>query len=66
MLSDNIEIVDDTENTMSTITFPLIHNDKAIVYMTNKNNEETLLVLVKKDNDWIIRCKKNIYLRFDD
>jgi hypothetical protein len=66
MLSDNFTIVDDCENKRPAITLPLIYNNKAIVYLTNKNNEETLFVLIKKDNEWIVRCRKNIYLRFDD
>ena len=66
MLSNNIIIVDDKENTKSAITLPLIYNDKAIIYMTNKNNEEQLFVLVKENDEWTIRCRKNIYLRFDD
>ena len=66
MVSDNFKIVTDLENTIPAITLPLIYNDKAIVYLTNKKNEETLFVLVKKNNEWIVRCRKNIYLRFDD
>ena len=66
MVSDNFKIVDDMENIRPAITLPLIYNDKAIVYMTNKKNEETLFVLVKKNNEWIVRCTKNVYLRFDD
>jgi hypothetical protein len=66
MVSDNFKILTDLENTIPAITLPLIYNDKAIVYLTNKKNEETLFVLVKKDNEWIVRCRKNVYLRFDD
>ena len=66
MVSDNFKIVDDLENIRPAITLPMIYNDKAIVYMTNKKNEETLFVLVKKNNEWIVRCTKNVYLRFDD
>jgi len=66
MVSDNFKIVDDLENTVPAITLPLIYNNKAIVYLTNKKNEETLFVLVKKDDEWIVRCTKNVYLRFDD
>jgi|GEM_PF-2647740 len=66
MVSDNFKIVADLENTIPAITLPLIYNDKAIVYLTNKKNEETLFVLVKKNNEWIVRCRKNVYLRFDD
>ena len=66
MVSDNLKILTDLENTIPAITLPLIYNDKAIVYLTNKKNEETLFVLVKKDNEWIVRCRKNVYLRFDD
>jgi hypothetical protein len=66
MVSDNFKIVTDLENTIPAITLPLIYNDKAIVYLTNKKNEETLFVLVKKNNEWIVRCRKNVYLRFDD
>ena len=65
MVSDNFKILTDLENTIPAITLPLIYNDKAIVYLTNKKNEETLFVLVKKDNEWIVRCRKNVYLRFD-
>ncbi|MGO3810905.1 hypothetical protein [Mesonia sp.] len=66
MVSDNINITEDLENTIPAITLPLIYNDKAVVYVTNKKNEETLFVLVKKDNEWVVRCTKNVYLRFDD
>jgi len=66
MVSDNFKIMDDLKNTIPAITLPLIYNDKAIIYLTNKKNEETLFVLVKKDNEWIVRCTKNVYLRFDD
>ena len=66
MVSDNFKIVDDLENTVPAITLPLIYNYKAIVYLTNKKNKETLFVLVKKDDEWIVRCTKNVYLRFDD
>ena len=58
----NFKIVNDPENTIPAITLPLIINDKAIVYLTNKINEETLFLLIKKENEWIIRCeKKYIY-----
>jgi hypothetical protein len=66
MVSDNFKIATDLENTIPAITLPLIYNDKAIVYLTNKKNEETLFVLVKKNDEWIVRCRKNVYLRFDD
>jgi len=66
LINDNILIVDDLSNTHTAITLPLIVNDKAIVYRTNKDNEDTLLVLIKKNGEWEIRCRKNIYLRFDD
>jgi len=66
LLSNNITIVNDTENAKPAITLPLIHNNKAIVYMTNKKNEETLFVLVKEEEEWIVRCTKHIYIRIDD
>ena len=66
MVSDKIKIVEDKNNLKRAITLPLVFNDKAIVYLTNKNNEETLFVLIKKDNEWIVRCRKNLYLRIDD
>lgn len=66
LLSSNITIVDDIEHTKPAITLPLIHNNKAIVYMTNKKNEETLFVLVKEEGEWLVRCAKQMYLRIDD
>lgn len=65
-VTNNIRIVDDLENTKPAITLPLVVNNKAIVYYTNKNNVETLFVLVKLNNKWIVRCRKYLYLRFDD
>lgn len=66
LLCSNITIVDDIEHTKPAITLPLIHNNKAIVYMTNKKNEETLFVLVKEEGEWLVRCAKQMYLRIDD
>jgi hypothetical protein len=66
MVTDNFTIKDDLENMIPAITLPLIYNDKAIVYMTNKRNEEQLFVLIKKNNEWIVRCRKSLYLRIDD
>lgn len=65
-LSQNIKLVKDKSNTARAISLPLISNGKAIVYMTNKDNEETLFVLVKKDGSWIVRCLKHLYQRIDD
>jgi len=66
MLSDNFTIVDDCDNKTPTITLPLVYNNKAIVYLNNKKNEEHLFVLVKQNNEWTVRCEKQIYVRFDD
>ncbi len=66
LLSSNIIIVDDIENSKPAITLPLIHNNKAMVYMTNKKNEETLFVLVKEEGQLVVRCTKQMYLRIDD
>ena len=66
MLSDNFTIVDDCENERPAITLPLVYNNKAIVYLNNKQNEEQLFVLIKQNNEWIVRCRKEIYVRIDD
>ncbi len=66
LISDKIKLSDENDNSKTAITIPLISNNKAIVYRTNRDNEETLFVLIKKDGNWIIRCRKNLYLRFDD
>lgn len=66
LISNNITAVNDAENTRQAITLPLIHNNKAIVYVTNKKNLETLFVLVKEEEEWIVRCTKYIYIRMDD
>ncbi len=66
MLTDNFTIVDDCENIRPAITLPLVYNDKAIVYLNNRQNAEQLFVLIKKNNEWIVRCRKEIYVRFDD
>ncbi|WP_034924602.1 hypothetical protein [Gillisia sp. CAL575] len=66
LISDKIKLSDENNNSITATTLPLISNNKAIVYRTNRNNTETLFVLIKKDGEWIIRCRKNLYLRFDD
>ena len=66
MLSDNFTIVDDYENNTPAITLPLVYNDKAIVYLNNKRNGEHLFVLIKENDEWIVRCRKEVYVRFDD
>lgn len=65
-ISNKIKIVRDNKNIKPAITFPLIYNNKAVIYMTNKKNEETLYVLIKERNGWIVRCRKSLYLRIDD
>ncbi len=66
LISDKIKLSNQNDNTKTAITLPLIHNDKALVYRTNRNNQETLFVLMKEKEKWIIKCVKNLYLRFDD
>lgn len=66
LISKKIKVTEDTNNSKTAITQPLIYNNKAIVYRTNKNNEEKLFVLVKENGNWKVRCVKHIYLRFDD
>ena len=66
LISDKIKLSNQNDNTKTAITLPLIHNDKALVFRTNKNNQETLFVLMKEKEKWIIKCVKNLYLRFDD
>lgn len=65
-LADNIEVIEDLKNRYRAITLPLIINNKAILYLNNKENEEILIVMVKQNNEWIVRCRKEFYLRFDD
>jgi hypothetical protein len=55
-VSDKIKIVNDIENNKTALSIPLIYNNKAILYLTNKNNQETLIVLVKEKNEWVVRC----------
>ena len=66
LISDKIKLSKENNNSKTAISLPLIHKNKAIVYRTNRNNQEDLFVLVKEDGEWIIRCIKNLYLRFDD
>lgn len=66
LISDKIILVNNLDNNKPAVTLPLIYNDKAIVFRTNRDNEETLFVLVKIDDEWIVRCRKYLYLRFDD
>lgn len=66
MLTNNFTIVDDCENIRPAITLPLVYNDKAIVYLNNKLNEEHLFVLIKENDEWVVRCRKEVYVRFDD
>lgn len=66
LISDAIKVTKDPRNTKTAITLPLVFNDKAIVYRTNKNNQESLFVLVKAEGQWRVRCVKNLYMRFDD
>jgi hypothetical protein len=65
-ISNKIMLVKDIQNNKPTITLPLIYNNKAIVYFTNKNNYEVLLVLIKEKEEWIERCRKVLYQRTDD
>lgn len=48
IVSDNFKIVDDLENTVPAITLPLIYNDKAIVYLTNKKKRRNIICIGKK------------------
>ena len=66
LISDKIKLSDENDNSKTAITLPVVYNNKAIVYLTNRNNTENLFVLVKKDGEWIIRCRKYLYLRIDD
>jgi len=66
MLSNNFTIDEDCENRRPAITLPLVYNNKAIVYLNNKKNSENLFVLIKHNNEWIVRCRKEIYTRIDD
>lgn len=59
LIDNSINIVDSHD--APAITFPLIINDKAIIYLTNKYNYEVLLVLVKEKGKWIVRCRKMLY-----
>lgn len=59
LIDDSINIVDSHD--APAITLPLIINEKAIVYLTNKYNYEVLLVLVKKKGKWVVRCRKVLY-----
>jgi hypothetical protein len=65
-VSEKIKLVNDRNNSKTAITLPLISNDKAIIYITNKRNEEELILLVKDKGKWNVRCKKYFYLRIDD
>ncbi len=66
LLSKKIKVSNDKNNTHHAVTLPLVYKNKAIVYRTNKENQETLFVLVKENNEWEVRCAKVIYVRFDD
>ena len=66
LLTDKVKLVTDKKNTHQAITLPLVYNNKAIIYRTNKNSEETLFVLVKENGEWNVRCVKHIYAHFED
>ncbi|WP_282019203.1 hypothetical protein [Salegentibacter mishustinae] len=66
LLTDKVKLVRDRKNIHQAITLPLVYKNKAIIYRTNKNSEETLFVLVKENGEWNVRCVKHIYVHFED
>lgn len=66
LLSQKIKVSTDRKNTHHAVTLPLVYKNKAIVYRTNKKNQETLFVLVKENDEWEVKCAKVIYVRFDN
>ncbi|WP_424493267.1 hypothetical protein [Salinimicrobium sp. GXAS 041] len=64
-ISDKIQIKKDPENIYTAITLPLVYNNKAVVYRTNKDSAETLFVLVKEKDEWKVTCIKYLYILFD-
>lgn len=49
------------KNNIIAITFPLMINDKAIIYQTDYSGYDILLVFKKINNKWVILCRKEFY-----